>query len=87
MITEKTIEFKSLPVHYEKEAGGRKSNTTRIVSEKEDKIITERINEIKYIRIQNTDERCCKKSFVRQLSDISRFESNGLIMYIFSWYS
>ena len=80
-----TIEFKSLPEFYEKEADGRKSNTTRFVSEKEDAIIQDRFNDIKYIKIKNTNERYCKESFVRRLRDISRFKSCGQIIYIFSW--
>lgn len=85
MEIETTIEFKSLPVHYIKEANGRKCNTVRIVSEKEDKIIAERIGEINSIRIKNTDEVSSKQSFVRRLRDITRFETQGLIIYIFSW--
>jgi hypothetical protein len=94
MEIETTIEFKSLPVHYIKEANGRKCNTVRIVSEKEDKIIAERIGEInsirikntdEVIRIKNTDEVSSKQSFVRRLRDITRFETQGLIIYIFSW--
>lgn len=85
MEIETAIEFKSLPVHYIKEANGRKCNTVRIVSEKEDKIIAERIGEINSIRIKNTDEVSSKQSFVRRLRDITRFETQGLIIYIFSW--
>jgi hypothetical protein len=85
MNIETTIEFKSLPVHYVKESGGRKSNTVRVVSKEGDKIITERINEIRYIRIKNTNEVCYKESFVRELTDITRFIHNDTIMYIFSW--
>lgn len=85
MEIETTIEFKSLPVHYIKEANGCKCNTVRIVSEKEDKIIAERIGEINSIRIKNTDEVSSKQSFVRRLRDITRFETQGLIIYIFSW--
>jgi len=79
------IEFKSSPIHYVKEANGRKPNTARVVTETEDKLIRERINDIEYIRIKNIDEVYCKQSFVRKLTDITRFETNGLIMYIFSW--
>lgn len=80
-----SIVFKSLPEFYEKEADGRKSNTTRFVSEKEDSIIQENFINIKYIKIKNVDERYCKESFVRRLTDISRFKNRGRIIYIFSW--
>ena len=80
-----TIEFKSVPEFYEKEVRGIKPNTVRVVSKKEDKLIADHIANIKYIRIVNTNTTACKKSFLVELTDITRFESNGLIMYIFSW--
>lgn len=80
-----TIEFKSIPEFYEKEAEGVKSNTVRIVSKEEDKLIVDHIGSIKYIRIVNTNTVACIKSFLVELTDITRFESYGLIMYIFSW--
>lgn len=85
MNIETTIEFKSLPAYYVKEVEGRKCNTVRVVSEKEDKIISERITEIKNIRIKNTNEVLSKQSFDKRLTDITRFTHNGTIIYIFSW--
>lgn len=80
-----TIEFNSLPVFYRKEVDGTKPNTVRIVTNKEDKIISGMLENIEYIRIVNTNRVMGTESFVRKLIDITRFESFGLIIYIFSW--
>lgn len=80
-----TIEFKSLPGIYEKENAGIKSNTVRIVDIEEDAEIQRNINNIKYIRILNTNEVACKTSFVVKIKDITKFQTHGLIIYIFSW--
>lgn len=80
-----TMEFKSLPENYEKENRGIKPNTVRIVSVEEDAEIQKNIDNIKYIRICNTNEVICKTSFVAEITDITKFHSHGLIIYIFSW--
>jgi len=80
-----TIEFKSLPEFYDKEVSGIKSNTVRVTDAEEDAEIQRNIKSIKYIRISNTDTTMCKSSFVATLKDITKFQSHGLIIYIFSW--
>ena len=80
--TKWNIEFKSTEDNYRKEASGKKNNTVRIVNNAEDIRIVNIVKEIKYIRIKCVDD---IQSFVRELTDITRFESHGLIIYIFSW--
>jgi len=82
-----TIEFKSEPEFFDKEHSGIKNNTFRIVSVSEDKKILSMIDDIKYIRITNTDDRICTMSFTRSLTDISRYinKNNLEIIYIFTW--
>ena len=77
-----TIEFKSTETNYRHEASDEKRNTVRIVTEAEENEIRALIINIKYIRIVCTDG---IQSFVRELTDITRFTHNGIIMYIFSW--
>ena len=79
------IEFKSLQEFYEKEVSGIKPNTTRVMSKEEDAIITKLINTIKYIRIVSMCTVGRTRSFTAKLKDITRFESRGQIIYIFSW--
>lgn len=80
-----TVEFKSLPENYEKENAGIKPNTVRIVTVEEDGEIQKNIDNIKYIRISNTNEMVSKSSFVAELKDVTKFKTHGLIIYIFSW--
>ena len=81
-----TIEFKSDPAFFDKEQSGIKNNTIRIVDINEDSKILSIIDDIKYIRIVNTDNTICTSSFVRTITDITRYATdNGVIMYIFTW--
>lgn len=80
-----TIEFKSIPEYYRKEILGIKNNTVRFVDTVEDKKILSIFDDIKFIRIVNTDDRICISSFVRTITDITRYEKNGMIIYIFTW--
>ena len=77
-----TIEYKTDENNFNKEVSGIKNNTVRIVNDAEDIRIVNNSNEIKYIRINCVDG---IQSFVRKLTDITRFESHRLIIYIFSW--
>lgn len=77
-----TIEFKSTEPNFRNEASGVKSNIVRIVDEAEDLKLKEYAEDIKYIRIKCVDG---IQSFVEELTNITRFTSNGLIIYIFSW--
>ena len=82
-----TIEFGSEPEFYIKESSGIKNNTVRFVNEVEDKKILSSMNNIKYIRIVNIDDRISTDSFVRTLTDITRYvcKDNLQIIYIFTW--
>ena len=82
-----TIEFKSTPDMFDKEHSGIKNNTVRFVNEGEDKEILAIINNIKYIRIINTNDIICKTSFVRTITDITRYVNPDdlKIIYIFTW--
>ena len=82
-----TIEFKSEPEFYTKESSGIKNNTVRIVNGDEDKKILSILDDINYIRIVNIDDRICTDSFVRTLTDITRYicKDNLQIIYIFTW--
>ena len=80
-----TIQFKSLPENYEKENSGIKPNTVRIVTVEEDAEIQRNIKNIQYIRISNTNTVLRTTSFVATLKDITKFQTHGLIIYIFSW--
>ena len=78
-----TIVFKSIPEYYKKEISGIKNNTVRFVDTVEDKKILSILNDIKYICIVNTADKI--SSFVRTIIDITRYEKNGMIIYIFTW--
>ena len=80
-----TIVFKSIPEYYKKEISGIKNNTVRFVDTVEDKKILSLLNDIKCIRIVNTDDSTCVSFFVRTITDITRYEKNGMIIYIFTW--
>lgn len=77
------IEFKSTEENYRKESCDVKRNTVRIVSIGEDEDIKAYIEDIKYVGIINKNN--VTKTMIRRLTDITRFESHGLIIYIFSW--
>ena len=80
MEVNRIIEFKSTEENYKKELCGVKRNTVRIVSVSEDEDIKTYMKNIKFIGIAYNCER-----MVRKLTDITRFESHGIIIYIFSW--
>ncbi len=82
-----TIEFKSEPEFYIKESSGIKNNTVRMVNAEEDKKILSVLDDIKFIRIVNTDNRISTDSFVRTLTDITRYVCKDIyqIVYIFTW--
>lgn len=82
-----TIEFKSEPEFFDKEQSGVKNNTVRLVTNTEDKKILSMLDDIKYIRIVNTNDIMYTSSFVRTLTDITRcVNPNDLkIIYIFTW--
>ena len=82
-----TIEFKSEPEMYEKESSGIKNNTVRFVDNEEDEKILSILDDIKFIRIVNTDDRICTSSFVRSLRDITRYvcKETLQVIYIFTW--
>ena len=81
------IEFKSEPDIFEKEQSGIKKNTVRFVNKDEDKEILAIINNIKSIRIIKKDDIICETSFVRTITDITRYlNSDDLkVIYIFTW--
>ena len=81
------IEFKSIPDIFDKERSGIKNNTVRFVNEDEDKEILAIINNIKSIRIINTNNIICDTSFVRTITDITRYVNPDdlKILYIFTW--
>lgn len=82
-----TIQFKSEPDFFDKEHSGIKNNTVRFVTKEEDKKILSIIDNIKYIRITNTDNRICTTSFTRSLTDITRYVNpqDLKVIYIFTW--
>ncbi len=82
-----TIEFKSEPEFYIKESSGIKNNTVRMVTATEDKEILSLRDNIKFIRIINTDDRISTDSFVRSLTDITRYNCKNIsqVIYIFTW--
>lgn len=80
---DRIIEFKSTEENYKKESTGIKRNTVRVVSVSEDEDIKSYIESIKYVRIINKDN--ILETMVWKLTDITRFESHGIIIYIFSW--
>lgn len=82
-----TIGFKSVSNMFEKEHSGIKNNTVRFVNKDEDKKISSIIDDIKYIRITNTDDRICTSSFTRTIKDITRYinPDDLKIIYIFTW--
>ena len=83
-----TIQFKSTKDNFRKESSGIKNNTVRVFNvryisdAREVEEIEYNQEYIKYIRIVCDDS---KQSFVRQITDITQFESHGLFIYIFSW--
>ena len=81
------IEFKSTPDMFEKEQSGIKNNTVRFVNKDEDKKILATIGNIKSIRIINTKDIMCENSFVRTITDITRYVNPDdlKIIYIFTW--
>ena len=81
------IEFKSIPDVFDKEQSGIKNNTIRFVNKDEDKEILAIINNIKSIRIINTNDIICETSFTRIITDITRYVNpdDFKILYIFTW--
>jgi hypothetical protein len=80
-----TIEFKSIPEIYEKESSNLKNNTVRAVTKDDDRRIRSCEN-IAYIRIVNRDNRSCTSSFVRTITDITRYVTiSNEIIYVFTW--
>jgi hypothetical protein len=81
------IEFKSTPDMFDKEYSGIKNNIVYFVNRKEDKEILATINNIKSIRIINTNDIMCETSFVRTITDITRYVNPAdlKIIYIFTW--
>jgi len=77
-----TIEFKSIEPYFRTEASGEKKNFATTVNMAEDDKIKVLITDIKYIRIVCTDG---IQSFVRKITDITRYVHNSTIIYIFSW--
>lgn len=82
-----TIEFKSVSEMFDKEQSGKKNNTVRFVDKVEDEKILSIIQDIKFIRIVNTDNTIYTSSFVRTLTDITRYinPKDLAIIYIFTW--
>lgn len=82
-----TIEFKSDEEFFNKEQSGVKNNTVRLVNSAEDIKILSILDDIKYIRIVNTNDIICTSSFVRTLTDITRYANPAAfsIIYIFTW--
>lgn len=76
------IEFKSTEDNFRKEATGIKNNTVRVMNMDEMNKVDYDIDRIKYIKISCVDG---IQSFVRELTDITRFETHGVFFYIFSW--
>ena len=81
------IEFKSTPDIFDKEQSGIKNNTVCFVNEDEDKEILAIMNNIKDIRIINTNDVMCNNSFMRTITDITRYVNPDdlKIVYIFTW--
>lgn len=80
-----TIEFESIPEVYEKESSRLKNNTVRAVTKDEDRRIRSCEN-ITHIRIVNRDNRSCTSSFVRTITDITRYVTvSNEIIYFFTW--
>ena len=81
-----TVKFKSVEDNYRKEAKGVKRNTVRVVSREEDKYLQFVLEKIKFIKISCINLNLKEyEHILRPLTDITRFESHGLIIYIFSW--
>ena len=82
-----TIEFKSNRFVFKKEVSGIKNNTVRIVSQKEDEKIRNKLDEIKYIRIVSTFDfsSSLHHEFTRIIKDITRYTHDNAIIYIFTW--
>lgn len=81
------VKFKSTEDNYRKEANGVKRNTVRIMSGEEDSYLQFVLPNIKFIKISCINYNCIETEYmIRPLTDITRFESHGLIIYIFSWW-
>lgn len=81
------IEFKSNTAVYCKEKNGIKNNTVRIVSKEEDEILEDILYNIKYIKIVSNVKYSngFVNSFIRIIKDITRYEQDNIIIYIFTW--
>jgi hypothetical protein len=81
------IEFKSNRFVFKKEISGIKNNTVRIISQKEDEKIRNKLNEIKYIRIVSIFDfsGSLHQDFIRPVKDITRYVQKNVIIYIFTW--
>ena len=79
---------KSEKENYDKEKRGIKKNSVRLVNSLEDNILQLYISisytdcAIGYIKIECVNS---TDSFIRELTDITRFKSHKVIVYIFSW--
>lgn len=82
-----TIEFKSHEEFFNKEQSGVKNNTVRLVNNAEDIKILSILDDIKYIRIVNINDIICTSSFVRTITDITRWVMPDAftVIYIFTW--
>lgn len=79
-INHNIVHFKVKPMQYINNESGRKKNIIKIVNSIEDKAIIQSV--IKYILIEDafTD-----RKFIKELTDITRYIHNDIIIYIFSW--
>ena len=82
-----TIEFESDRFVFYKEKNSIKNNTVRIVSQKEDDLIRNKLDTIKYIKIVSTFyfSGGTPSNFTRTLKDITRCVQDNIIIYIFTW--
>lgn len=71
------VEFKSIPVWYEKEKVGIKNNTVRFIDDQDNRFMKLR-NGCKRIRIRNTETEKC---FERNISDYSEWQGFAIITW------
>lgn len=79
-INHNIVHFKVKPMQYINNESGRKKNIIKIVNSIEDKAIIQSV--IKYILIEDS---FTDRKFIKELTDITRYIYNDIIIYIFSW--
>lgn len=78
-IDPQVVEFKSVPVFFDKELSGIKPNTLRKIDPADDRFTRLRNGTARFIRIRRSDSPC--NSFLKAITDYSEYEGWAIISW------